>query len=186
MPRQITPSINQEYTNYTNVFNIMIIDESKNNSFITVPRNSTFELHVKGNPTTGYGVYLKNYNSIDKTYLRFENLIYDNVTNLYRSDEYAPQNIMNNKQNLVGSGGFYVFRMTTLQDFNNIFVSFVKIQPWDLSSETGKINLKLTTFTSPYNNSPLLNQNAGTTINNCAKVEFNLTGLLISFALLFI
>lgn len=182
----VTPRITKINTSYTNSSSIMQIDQTKNNSLITVPRNTTFELHVEANPTTGYMVYLKNYNSIDKTYLRFENLVYDEVTNLYRSDEYLPNNNLNNQQNLVGTGGVYIFRITTLRDFNSIFISFVKIQPWDLNSETAQINLKLTTSTLPYTNSPLLNKNANATYNSGNNISSNFIAFFISLALLFI
>ena len=48
---------------YTNVSNIFKINENFNNTFITIPKNQPIELHVSGNPTTGYAVYLKNYNA---------------------------------------------------------------------------------------------------------------------------
>ena len=62
------------------------IDESKNNSIINVVKNSTFYLDVKANPSTGYDLYLKNYDSINKNNLKFKNILFDNTTKLYMSN----------------------------------------------------------------------------------------------------
>lgn len=126
------------YTYYVNLTNNI-------QSFI-VPKNITFNLYVKGNPTTGYVVYLKNYASIDKDSLRFENIEYDTTSKYYLSNEYIndERNIISNPP-IVGSGGYYKFKISALKDFREMSLQFIQMQPWDTRTEMALATVKLTT-----------------------------------------
>jgi len=182
---QTTNRITQVQSNFTYPYNVFRVDQSNNNTAITVPRKSTFELHVEGNPTTGYRVYLKNYGSIDKSLIKFENIVYDNVTNLYRSDDYVPYVRNPENINIVGSGGYYIFRITPIKDFSIINLVFIKIQPWDLKSETGQIHLQLTT-SNLSNDLSVKQQTSNYSNSNSDASKISLITIVIAILLLLI
>ena len=122
--------------------NEFTIDNTKNNSVIKVSKKTTIHLNVTGNPTTGYLVYLKNYDSIDKTALKFTNIKYDFKAKLYTTDDYIPSNT---DPRVVGSGGYFKFDVNVLKDFDSIDLIFVELQSFNPESETEGIKVTLTT-----------------------------------------
>jgi len=116
--------------------------------------------------------------------LRFDNLLYDNITNFYKSESYISSQNLSNETDIkfVGGGGFYIFRITPLKDFSDINLQFVKIMPWDLKSETDLINLKIST--SNKQNIIIIKQQDGFTTNTISSSIKN--NIKYSFMYLFI
>jgi predicted secreted protein len=121
------------------------INETKNNTILNIPYNITFEIYVDANPTTGYKLFLKNYDSLDKTQLQFSNIIMDSTAKAYMSNDYIPSKTSSEIVGVVGSGGKYKFIIKALKEISNLELIFSQMQPWDSSTETGKYSVFLTT-----------------------------------------
>ncbi len=65
---------------------------------------------------------LKKLNDINISVFKFDNLLYDNITNFYKSHSYIPSLDLSHEKDLklVDSCGFYIFRITPLKDFWDI------------------------------------------------------------------
>ena len=74
--------------------------------------------------------------------MNFTNLKYDSKAKLYTSNDYFPYTV---DPKMVGSGGYYKFEINVLKDFNSAYLQFIQLKSFDLTSETAKINLNLTT-----------------------------------------
>lgn len=118
------------------------INEMNNNSILSVVKNVTFNLNVQAKPSTGYDLYLKNFDSLDKNTIKFENLLFDNSTKLYMSSVFIPEKT--NGTVKVGAPGHYQFQITTVGNFSNADIEFVKIRPWEPKNFTGLTKIRLT------------------------------------------
>jgi len=117
------------------------ITEMNNNSILNVVKNVTFNLNVQANPSSGYDLYLKNYESLDKSTIKFENLIYDKASNLHMSNVFIP-----NKTKGINNGGAgnYQFKIITFDNFTNTDLEFVKIRPFEPKKILGLTKIRLT------------------------------------------
>jgi len=119
------------------------ITETDNNSIINVVKNVTFNLNLQANPSTGYGLYLKNFDSLDKNSIIFHNILFDNTTKLYMSNVFIPEK--NNGTIIpVGAPGHYQFQLTTIGNFTNADLEFVKVKQREPKNFISLTKIKLT------------------------------------------
>lgn len=121
------------------------IEDSSNNTVLNVPKNTTFYINVRANPSTGYELFLKNYDAIDKNYLKIDNLLLDPKTNYYISNKFTVEKSKNNT--VLGKPGYYQFSLVALKDFSNIDLEFITIRGNDATTQK-KTRVRLTTASS--------------------------------------
>ena len=86
-----------------------------------------FSIKIRGNPTTGYGWYLENVNSIDRNTLEPLNLNQHNSATDFVTDPHA--------EGMVGVGGSYFFKFRAKQAVENLKLTFVNKRPWETTNE---------------------------------------------------
>jgi predicted secreted protein len=93
---------------------------------------------MRGNPTTGYGWYLKNANELNEDVLIPKNLNEHNTAKDYVTDEHP--------EGMVGVGGSYKFKfLCNKASEENVDLVFEYKRPWEkneaLRTVTVKVNL---------------------------------------------
>jgi predicted secreted protein len=97
---------------------------NKTGSFpTTVSLNQILVVKIRGNPTTGYGWYLENADTLDRSILNPTNLNEYNSCKDYITD--------NHPQGYVGVGGYYYFKFKPLKETNSITLIFNNKRPWE-------------------------------------------------------
>lgn len=126
--------------------NALLVDNMNGVVNLSIPRLGEHDLFVKANPTTGYNLYLKNFEDLDKNILTISNVKKDPKVKYYFSDTYITYNeIYNESPPLMGAPGYYQFKLNFEKDFDEVSLQFVKIRPWIPNVEENplKINIKL-------------------------------------------
>jgi len=124
------------------------IDETKNNSVINVLKNVTFYIDVKANPSTGYDLYLKNYDNLDKKTIQLTNLVFDNSTKMYMSNVFNRDPIISKEKNL-GFSGYYKFEVKAIGNFSSTDLEFVQVRPSDPKNYTRLTKVSLINALKP-------------------------------------
>ena len=113
--------------------------------FATVPPKEFFTIKVKGNCTTGFLTFIKNYNSIavDEKHFEFLDIEYDNTVNLYKSKDYE---IIH--PDIDGGDGYSVFKIKALKPLDDIKLEFITIKPWEIKSKNAQSFISSVTMTT--------------------------------------
>ena len=110
-------------------------------SYLSVPGNTTFSVSIEGNPSTGYVTYIKNYENITKANnLKIYNLAFDNTTKLYTSKIFEKKN---NTSDADATPGFYKFEMRAIKPFKDLKIEFITVRPWEIQ-KPNKVEFKNT------------------------------------------
>jgi predicted secreted protein len=105
-------------------------DNDQSNSMdVSVESGKEFSIKIRGNPTTGYGWYLKNAEAISNSaVLKAKNLNEYESTNDYKTDPHAA--------GMVGVPGSYYFTFeATASAGKKEALTFVYKRPWEKETE---------------------------------------------------
>jgi len=132
--------------------NINLKDEEENievkygdKIFATVPSGKIFTIKVKGNATTGFLTFIKNFEEIynNKKAIEFFDIEYDNLVKLYKSKDYEIIH-PNNK----GSEGYFVYKIKVLKPLDDVKLEFITIKPWEIKNKNAKYFTTTVTMTT--------------------------------------
>jgi len=107
---------------------------------LEVQNDTTFDVKIQGNPTTGYSWYLENVDEVNGSGVEPLNL------NEYNSGDYMQKQ---SDVPLMGAGGTFIFKFK-VKDVNNLpTLSFVYMRSWEKEAvATAKLTLKSSETTS--------------------------------------
>ena len=112
-----------------------LLDEYENNSVLSVPKNSSFNIKLKGNASTGYIWILKNYSEVSK----------NNILDLSKIKENGSGDYVQNDspKGYVGVPGKFVFEFKTFENLSDSQeLVFVYRRPWLDEEEVEENNIK--------------------------------------------
>jgi predicted secreted protein len=101
---------------------VLVFDNLKDNSKISLSVGKSIDILIKGNPTTGYGWYLDNVEEINKEVLYPLNLTKENSSKNFVTNEHP--------KGFVGVGGNYHFLFNGVGP-GTVKLVFVYKRPWE-------------------------------------------------------
>jgi predicted secreted protein len=106
--------------------------------------NSSIDIQIAGNPTTGYSWYLTNYSTMDTDKLTATNLKAETGSDkaIYQtSDSYVANPSINGQ---AGVGGVYNFYFTTKNTKGTVILEFTYMRPFNVNDNPYRITVNLT------------------------------------------
>lgn len=104
-----------------------------------------FTIKVKGNATTGYFTFIKNFNHVAETQkaVEFFDLEFDKTVNLYRSKDYEITH-----PGIDGGDGYFVYKIKALKPLDEVKIEFLTIKPWEVNNKNAKFYITTVTVWS--------------------------------------